>query len=398
LEREGRRLLAAPSAGLAPEVALEVRRNANGLDHFGLATADARVRVAGDIGPFSGVVIGLPTDVEAQAGQAAMRVLALRHKDGRIVLIGRDTSERGYLLTIVSEVIAGSVVIILPGMLLIGAILSRGPIRRIRDFQIACRRIALGELDVRMPLAGRGDELDQVAATINAMIEDLERVVSQVKSVTDAVAHDLRTPLARVKSNLQELQGLWGDRGASSAHIATLGHDLDAVLERFTALLRISEIEASKRASRFQSVELGALVQTVAGLHAAVAEDAGIALSVKIDGTATIYADPQLILEALSNLMDNAIKFAGSSVAVSMQGDFEEVAVIITDNGPGIPAEEREAVLRRFYRIAQDNERPGMGLGLSVVTAILHLHKFRLILEDAQPGLRALVIAHSAAV
>jgi signal transduction histidine kinase len=394
LEREAHRLLATMPGRVQAEVAEEVERSARGLDHFGLLTQDGRRRIAGDIGPFADIRLAHPTDVADQGGQAAMRVLAVRHRDGRIILVGRDISERYYLLTVVSEVIIGALLIILPGTLMIGALISRPSLTRIRDLQNACRRIAVGELDIRMPVAGRGDELDQVAMTINDMVDDLERVLRQVKQVTDAIAHDLRTPLTRVKSNLLEYHDRFPDAGLSEGYVAQLSRDLDMVLDRFTALLRIAEIEAGARTSRFTRTDVGGLVRTAAMLHAPVAEDAGIELRIDIAAAAPILADPELLLEALSNLIDNAIKFARSSVELAVSETNGRVLITIRDDGPGIPPDEREAVRERFYRRHDDRERPGVGLGLSIVTAILHLHKFRLVLDDACPGLSATIVAN----
>jgi signal transduction histidine kinase len=393
LQREASRLGSYPAPKLPQEVAAEVVRNAKGLDHFGLLTPDGHARIAGDIGPYADLAFDRPDDVPARDGQAAMRILATRLADGRITLVGRDISERRYLLKIVSEVIAGSVLIILPGTLLISALISRPTLARIRNLQIACRRIAQGELDIRMPVASRGDELDQVGMTINDMVDDLGRVLAQVKSVTDAIAHDLRTPLTRVKGNLVEYHDRSRGGELSQDQVAELNSDLDLVLERFAALLRIAEIEASARTSRFTPVDLGEIARTAVALHAPVAEDTNISLSARITPTTPVSADPHLLLEALSNLIDNAIKFARSAVSVAVIEADGGVILSISDDGPGIPTDERDAVLQRFYRRSADRERPGVGLGLSVVAAILHLHKFRLDLDDAQPGLRAMIIA-----
>lgn len=398
LQREASRLASYPASKLAQEVTAEVIRNAKGLDHFGLLTPDGRARIAGDIGPYAGVPFDRPHDVPAQGGQAALRILATRLPDGRITLVGRDISERRSLLRIVSEVIAGSVLIILPGTLLIGALISRPTLARIRNLQTACRRIAQGELDIRMPVASRGDELDQVGVTINDMVDDLGRVLAQVKSVTDAIAHDLRTPLTRVKSNLVGYHDRSRGGELSEDQVAELNSDLDLVLERFAALLRIAEIEASARTSRFMPVDLGEIARSAVALHAPVAEDTNIGLSASIMPTTPVSADPHLLLEALSNLIDNALKFARSAVSVAVIEADGSVVLSISDDGPGIPADEREAVLQRFYRRSADRERPGVGLGLSVVAAILHLHKFRLDLDDAQPGLRAMIIARQTAI
>ena len=265
---------------------------------------------------------------------------------------------------------------------------SRAPLRRVRALQRASREIAAGDFSVRMPIAGRHDELDQFANTVNATVEEVGRVVAQVKGVTDAIAHDLRTPLTRVRATLNALSHRPHDAAEVAAGIGRATADLDLVLERFAALLRISELEAGRRRAGFHRIDLALLVAQVAELYEPLAEDRDIALSVATRPR-WIEGDDRLLFEALSNLLDNAIKFArpGGRVGIALTEDDRGPAIEVRDDGPGIPPEERDAVLRRFHRGVAARDVPGSGLGLSVVVAILNLHGFRLHLSDARPGL-----------
>jgi signal transduction histidine kinase len=272
--------------------------------------------------------------------------------------------------------------------------LSFQPLRRLQELQDVARKVAAGELALRMPYAGRGDELDQIAMTVNTMIGDVGRIIEQVKTVTDAVAHDLRTPLTRVRNRLDDLRAVSGEQGQYfGGTIEAVIADLDIVLERFAALLRISELEALERRSGFQTVALAPLLLTVFELYQPLAEEASVELKIGNIGAIEVHADRNLLLEALSNLVDNAIKFARRHVALSVDRNDKTIVIAVEDDGPGIPKDEREAVLQRFYRLPGRENRHGnhrgSGLGLSVVTAILHLHRFELELADAHPGLAA---------
>ena len=208
--------------------------------------------------------------------------------------------------------------------------------------------------------------------------------------MTDAIAHDLRTPLTRVRATLHGLRHEAGDPHAVAAGLDRAAADLDLVLERFAALLRISELEASQRRAGFRTVDLALLAQRVCDLYEPLAEDRGIAL-VTTSQPLRIEGDEKLLFEALSNLIDNAIKFTppGGTVRVALFEDQGAPAIEVRDDGPGIAPDQREAVLRRFHRGTDAQGLPGSGLGLSVVVAILHLHGFTLRLGDAGPGLAA---------
>lgn len=389
LRHEAVRLLGVPAGLLAAEIPKEVERNRRGLDRFALLSADGRL-LTGNIPPPPGLQTDTAADVEPREGLGPMRVLAVRADNGQVILLARDISEIRYLERHILIVIIISCLSIIPGVLLIGTVLSFQPLRRVRELQGIARKVAAGEFALRMPDTGRADELDRIALTVNTMIEDVGRIVEQVKHVTDAVAHDLRTPLARVRSRLEGLRGS-GDP-AQNATVEALIDDLDTVLERFAALLRISEIEAREQRSGFTFVSLSPLIRDVVELYQPLAEEAGIAIRAAHVDDFDIQADRSLLFEALNNLVDNAVKYARHEVSVAVWRDGATAILKVQDDGPGIPAGERQAVLRRFYRRADRRGVQSSGLGLSVVAAILHLHRFRLELGDAHPGLLAKIV------
>jgi signal transduction histidine kinase len=349
--------------------------------------------LTGDIWPPQSLGIDNAVDVEAHDGLGPMRVLAVRAGNGQIILLGRDISEIRYLERHILIVILVSSLAIIPGILLIGAVLSFPPLRRVQELQSISKKVAAGDFSLRLPFTRRKDELDRIAVTVNSMIEDVGRIIEQVKIVTDAVAHDLRTPLTRVRSRLDDLRKQGDLPHPLRETVGTLIDDLDLVLERFAALLRISELEAREQRSGFRTVSLDYLIRDIFYLYQPLAEDAGIRLLTSNAGDLQVHADPNLLFEALGNLLDNAIKFAHSEVSISAWNDESIVVIKVQDDGPGISEQERDAVLRRFYRRPDKISRRGSGLGLSVVSAILHLHRFTLELTDASPGLAAKIIA-----
>lgn len=391
LRRAADRLLQLPPASLVTEIPKEVERNVRGLDRFALLSSSERF-LTGDIPPPPNLRVGRAADVEAYGGLGPMRMLLVRARNGQIIILGRDISEIRYLEHHILIVIIVSCLSIIPGVILIGTVLSFQPLRRVQELQSIAKRVAAGEFALRMPFTGRKDELDRIAVTVNTLIEDVGRIIEQVKNVTDAVAHDLRTPLTRVRSRLDDLRAHGGLSRSLEETVGTLIVDLDLVLDRFAALLRISELEARERRSGFETVSLAPLIRDIFHLYLPLAEDAGIQLAIGDVGDLQLYADRNLLLEALSNLLDNAIKFAHNHVLISAWREGARVVIKVQDDGPGIPEQERDAVLSRFYRRPDQVSRQGSGLGLSVVSAILHLHRFTLELTDANPGLVAKII------
>ena len=388
------RVVAGGSATLPVRIRTEMSRADPALTYYGLIS-DSGKPLAGTLRLHGAPLFNLPTDIELGGG-VPIRVLAVRGDHGEILLVGRDVSQIRDLRRNVLEILVGSGLAIVLGMAFAAVGLSIKPLRRVRDLEAASRAIASGHLDQRMPIAGKHDELDQFAATVNVMVEEVVHVIGQVKGVTDAIAHDLRTPLTRVRSTLyrlaQEGTGPIEDRTRVEAAV----DDLDTVLERFAALLRITEFEAGSRRAAFASLDLGNLARQVAELYEPLAEDRGIALKANCE-TVEAEGDEKLLFEAVSNLVDNAIKFGREGGIVTISTGFGEGGwhLDVKDDGPGISPDEREAVLRRFHRGRGSEGIAGTGLGLSVVAAILGLHGFRLELRDAAPGLLARVISSS---
>jgi signal transduction histidine kinase len=321
---------------------------------------------------------------------ANARLIARTLPSGDELVVGRDVNQlREIRWIIASALIWSGILIILVG-LACGTALSIGPLRRLRTLQAAGRDIAGGNLKRRMPTSSRHDELDMFAGTVNYMMDEVERLMSEVKGSTDTIAHDLRTPLTRARAQLHRLgQG----PTIQPEDIARVTAEIDEVLERFRALLRISELEARERHASFARAELTGIVDQVVDLYQPLAEAKGVKLSVGERRWATVEADPKLLFEAVSNLVDNAIKFTGEGGAVEVRlgHDPARPEIIVQDNGPGIPAGERTAVLQRFYRGERHRLTSGSGLGLSIVTAIMRLHGFELVLRDAHPGLEAVI-------
>jgi signal transduction histidine kinase len=269
-------------------------------------------------------------------------------------------------------------------------VLSLSPLRRIRAIKSASDRVVEGDVRARLPIAGRHDELDMLAGIVNAMLDEVERLVKEVKSVCDSVAHDLRTPLTRLRAKVyrmqQDLREQPRHRDAAEQAVA----EIDTLLGRFNALLRISEIEDRARRDGFAEVDLAAIIQQTLELYEPLADERGVRIAYLPRVVPHIYGDGELLFEALNNLVDNAIKFtpAEGTVVVALVDAPDGPRIDIIDTGPGIPAEERETVLQRFYRGESARDLPGSGLGLSIVSAIVRVHRFTLEIADAPSGTR----------
>jgi signal transduction histidine kinase len=336
-------------------------------------------------------VNGKPIEIGATPGfPVSTRMIARRLPSGEVLVIGRDINQLREMRQIIASALVWSGLLMTLAGLACGTALSLGPLRRLQVLQAAGHEIAAGNLKRRMPSSGHRDELDMFADIVNHMIDEVERLMAEVKASTETLAHDLRTPLTRARAQLHRLQQAGG---SDAPDIARVTAEIDEVLERFRAILRISEIEARARNAGFAPTDLGEIVQRAGELYQPLAEEAGVRLKVRTLPYQIIEADPKLLFEAVSNLVDNAIKFTGPGGVVQLR--LESAAhgprIIVQDNGPGVPAEERAAVLQRFYRSERDRLVPGSGLGLSIVAAIARLHRFELELQDAGPGLRVVV-------
>lgn len=307
---------------------------------------------------------------------------------GYHLLVGRDlrarTRLRDTLLTALGWALAATLALGLGG----GMLLSRYMLRRIEAVNATSRRIMQGDLSHRVPLEGRGHEFDQLGESLNSMLERIEQLMTGMRLVTDSLAHDLRSPLTRLKGRLELTlrSGREPEDYRQSLEQAIV--EIDTIQSTFNALIAIAEAESGVSRANREALDLAALAGDVAELYQPLAEDAGLRLAVELDGPAPIVGQRQLLAQAISNLLDNAIKYspAGGTVTVRVAGSAEEILCCVADQGPGIPAEERAHVLERFVRLDSSRSQPGSGLGLSLVAAVAKLHESRLTLEDNGPG------------
>lgn len=328
-----------------------------------------------------------------QAQLIPVRVLIIRLGSGNSLLIGHDVQQLIEFVEIMRRAFfwGGSLTILLG--LMFGLALSFRPLRRIEQVQQICELIMRGDIRLRLPVSRHRDELDMLAAIVNRMLDEIERLMSEVKSVGDNIAHDLRTPLTRLRAVLYRMQQQLADAPAQYAMVEQVIAEVDLLLLRFRALLRISEIENKQRRIGFKLIRLQEILEQAVNFIGPLAEDKSIHLSIAAEQVEPIHGDGELLFEAIVNLLDNAIKFtpAGGRVEVRLSHGTGGAIIDIIDSGTGIKENERAAVLNRFYRGGNNLQTPGYGLGLSIVMAIIRLHDFRFELGNANPGTRATI-------
>jgi len=306
------------------------------------------------------------------------------------LLVGRDIGELdGFADQIKTAVISGIVLIfLLAGVASI--LVTRRTVGRIESINATSRAIMQSGLDQRIPLRGTHDEWDRVAENLNLMLDRIETLMGEVRQVSDNVAHDLRTPLTRMRGRLEKAYHGQRISADDQALIGDTITDLDAVLRIFSSLTRIAQIETQARKGAFRTVNLVEIAGEVVELYDAAAEQVATCLTVVGDREAFVTGDRDLIFDAIANLVDNAIKHgrAGGRVVVANETIDGKPVISIADDGPGIPTCEYEQVFKRFYRLEHSRYTPGNGLGLSLVAAVAHLHGARIEMLDNAPGLK----------
>jgi signal transduction histidine kinase len=326
------------------------------------------------------------------------RLLPRLLPDGSILVVGRDMQDRREIERLVwHALLAGGAVAVL--LTIGGALLFRRQLEhRVGAIRRTAREIEAGDLSRRIPISDVEDEFARLNREINSMLDRIEHLMDGVRHVSNAIAHDLRTPLARIRSRLEEALR----PGRSTAELAGTARfsieQVDELIRMLDRLLQIAEAESGARRQSFALVSLGAVVNDVVELYDAAAEDEGITLVSEIQGQPVTLGDKNLLKSALANLTDNALKYAGSGATVHVRAaqDQDVVSIIVQDNGPGISPAERSRVIERFYRLDKSRSLPGNGLGLSIVAATASLHSGKLELEDAAPGLIARIILRRA--
>jgi signal transduction histidine kinase len=323
-----------------------------------------------------------------------LRVMGETRADGTRLIVARTLSDVRHVRAELLRVLIGGGVTFLGTSLAAALMLSSRQRQRFATMREATVRIANGELAQRLPVTGR-DELDMLSQLVNHMLDEIERLMGEVKGACDGIAHDLRSPLSRLRMRLASLARQIGENGDEkiAAAVGAARDDTQAILNRFSALLRISEIGAMRRRSGFSDVMLPSLADELRELYEPLAEERRIRLALTVASVEPIWADRELLFEAFTNLLDNAIKFApeGGQVGIEVRRDARGAQFVISDDGPGIPPQERGAVLGRFYRGEHASHVPGTGLGLGIVAAIVRLHGFELRIGDAAPGTTVVV-------
>lgn len=336
--------------------------------------------------------------VDRGGGPAQIRVVLLELPGGYQMLVGRDISLsiklRGLLIRALGWGLA--VVVVFASL---GAMLVRRLFRQMMEnVSLTAAAVSRGDLSRRVPMSGRGDEFDQLSEAINDMLDRIVRLMEGVKQVSNAIAHDLRTPIARARARLEEASGHAAGPAELRHAIEQAIIDLDGIVSVFQALLRIAEIEAGSRRAAFAAIDLTPLLADLAELYDASAEEQGLQLDVQLPSgqpgpSLPAHGDATLIQQAVANLLDNALKFSPPGSIVTLWGvrAADGIEISVTDRGPGIPEADRARAIDRFYRGETARSTPGSGLGLSLVQAVAQLHGGTLMLGDAQPGLRAVL-------
>jgi signal transduction histidine kinase len=272
---------------------------------------------------------------------------------------------------------------------LAAVLVTRRTVGRIEQINATSRAIMLSGLDQRIPMRGSHDEWDRVAENLNHMLDRIETLMDEVKQVSDNVAHDLRTPLTRMRGRLEKAYHAPRDSEVDAALIGDTIADLDSVLRMFASITRISEIETRARTDAFRKLNLTEIAGEVVELYDAAAEQVATRLSLAGDREVLVTGDRDLLFDAIANLVDNAIKHgrAGGQVTVTCRSAGGGAVIAVADDGPGIPADRRDQVFKRFYRLEQSRYTPGNGLGLSLVAAVAGLHGAEVALHNNAPGL-----------
>lgn len=330
-----------------------------------------------------------------RAGVAVVRSVELGN--GMRLVVGRDVVERrGYSAIILQSFFFGVVGIILFSVVA-GGVTARRVLKRIDTIRDTSTKIMSGNLSERVPITKRNDEFDGLARNLNAMLDRIEQLLQGLKEVTDNVAHDLKTPLTRLRNQAEGALRDTASPETKEKALETVIAESDKLIQTFNALLMIARVEAGAPSGALSEIDVSSIVSDVAELYTPVAEDEGIEITTDIAEGVTLKANRELIGQAMVNLLENAMKYAkpedGSAgqIAVSLKREGGSVVIVVADNGPGIAEADRQRVLERFVRLEKSRSEPGSGLGLALVNAVARLHAGSFRIEDNGPGVRAVL-------
>ena len=373
-----------------------------------LVTTPTGEGLAGNVGSLEPGVLDKPgwletsyRRLEASEGndhRALVRVVQL--PGGFRLLVGRDLEERERLFGIIANAGQWSLALVIVLGLAGGFFVSRRVLSRIDAMTGTAQTIMAGDLSGRLPVAGTGDELDRLADSVNAMLGRIEALMHGLKEVSDNIAHDLKTPLTRLRNRCEQaLRQSSSDADYRAALESTISES-DELIRTFDALLMIARAESGQARDNMTEFDAAQIARDVGELYEPLADEKGIALKVDAAAAAPVRGNRELVSQALANLIDNAIKYAGpngkangarSEVVVSAGNNGDHIMLSVADRGPGIPDADRGRVVERFVRLEQSRSEPGSGLGLSLASAVARLHGGELKLEDNHPGLRSTI-------
>ena len=377
------------ASGLADVIAERVRRDDENRSVYLLADAIGR--------PLAGNLTYLPPDlltgqwldfVKPDGGGASTPVRAglIRVGPGLRLLVGRDIRELAQIRQLFARASIYGLTLTMALAIAGGVLMAFSARRRLADLNKTTRQIIAGDLSRRAPLRGSGDEHDELAGNINAMLDQIQRLLEGMRHVGDSVAHDLRGPLTRLRNRLETLAAADQPRREDLLECV---EQVQHVLDTFNALLRIARVESGAHRSAFAALDLERIVRDVCELYQAAADERQIELVCSVRASVDVFGDRELLAQALTNLLDNAVKYTptGGRIVVTLERTEDVARLRVADSGPGVPAADRERVLQRFTRLDQARSQPGNGLGLALVNAVTTQHHGRLSLGDNSPGL-----------
>jgi signal transduction histidine kinase len=374
-----------------------------------LLTTPAGEGLAGNVGSLPTGILDHPgwttTDYrrldEQDSSDHHALVNVMQLQAGFRLLVGRDLEERDRLYDVVIAAGRWSLAIVVVLGLGGGFFVTRRVLKRIDAMTETTRQIMQGGLHERLPIAGTGDELDRLAENLNAMLERIEALMHGLKEVSDNIAHDLKTPLTRLRNRCEEALRSAPDESRYRAALESTIEESEGLIRTFNALLMIARAESGQAGDDMVEVDAAEIARGVGELYEPLADNKGILLEVEAPGAARVRGNRELISQALANLVDNAIKYAApekvegnghkAQIRVKAEAQGDRILLTVTDTGPGIPAADRGRAVERFVRLEQSRSQPGSGLGLSLAAAVARLHGGELRLEDNCPGLRAVI-------
>jgi signal transduction histidine kinase len=374
-----------------------------------LVTTPAGEGLAGNVGSLAEGVLDMEgwTETEyrrldaAEGKRHAALVRVFQLPGGFRLLVGRDLEERDRLYDIVVAAGRWSIALIIVLGLAGGFFVTRRVLKRVDAMGDTTRTIMAGNFSGRLPIAGTGDELDRLAQSLNAMLERIEALMHGLKEMSDNIAHDLKTPLTRLRNRCDQALRAGRDEPGYRAALEATIEESDALIRTFNALLMIARAESGQAREGMSDFDAADIARGVAELYEPLAEEKGLQLSVDAKRAATVHGNRELVSQALANLVDNAIKYTGAmphringaeaDIVVKVTSDDNCIELAVSDRGPGIPAGDRGRAVERFVRLEQSRSEPGSGLGLSLASAVARLHGGELKLEDNRPGLSAVI-------